>query len=137
MTNAISAKLFRVLFLTAIIVMFSIFLFHFEGDNSPKIPAMEILMLFSETKNSIERCWNHKRSLQCDELVYPRSLSEEVDLLSLQNGTLVGINYKKHVVVILTPCLNGEKELHWECSGSPAKSLPQACKPIKNNREPP
>lgn len=109
----------------------SLFIFSDDTVSKPKASSFEIIQSLSTIKRFVtDSCWHDPSGFQnnCAGLRERVAELKNQDRLFLvtEQGTLVGVDFKVHVVVLLFPS-SATGKLQWNCSVSPPEAAPKLC----------
>ncbi len=129
-------KYIKIIIATSVTFIIASYLVLFITDStmsSDKFALMELLKVLSEHDNAIDDCWNINKTApnNCNKLdhIFP-IVEENRYYFSTSDKSLIGVDFKEKVVVMLTPTVI-EDSLVWKCTGMPSDALPMACQAIR------
>ncbi len=91
-------------------------------------PVVQMLYAFEPVREAAQACHRGGAPIgQCAgvPLLMPQSTAQ-VSYQLTEQGQLLGIDYRHHVMILLSPRIEGES-LHWACRGQPVAKTAQTC----------
>lgn len=95
-----------------------------------RIRSMELLNSLVPIQGALNTCWSARGVLsECPQARQLLVSDVNRDYLLLSNGTLVAVDYRHHVLLMLTPKLDGQ-QIAWSCWVKSNPSPIKACRSL-------